>query len=181
MLSFPGLDQACAEADSCRSANPFQGDCHHRRLGGTCWLGHQDLEGSRDCYPCGYHHCEAECGSHPKRLLGCQLGGAALAAHQGERQVWLSHRSRKLGPLLVRELGRSSIDTVALAYSCTSRYGPRRLASRQASSTAGWHPGCVHFFSRLDQDPREHAESDLCCSLEHIWLPDTEPVEGDEA
>jgi hypothetical protein len=68
----PFPDQASPEADPCRSANPIQGHCRHRRLGGSRRPWHQDVEGSGHSNPRRHHHRQAERHSHSAGLLGQQ-------------------------------------------------------------------------------------------------------------
>lgn len=60
-------------------------------------------------------------------------------------------------------------------------YLPCRLPRCQASLAAGWYRGRLHLLFRLHQDPREHPEGHLRRYLQHLRLPDPQPVEGDQA
>ena len=68
-----------------------------------------------------------------------------------------------------------------LAYPCPPWYPDRRFARRQAASTARRYRGRLHVLVRFDQDSREHPEGHLRRHLQHLRLPDAQPVEGDAA
>lgn len=72
-------------------------------------------------------------------------------------------------------------NTCLEAHPRAPRYLSRRLPSCQASPPARWYRGRLHIVRWLDQDAREHPEGHLRRHLQHLRIPDAQPVEGDEA
>ena len=70
---------------------------------------------------------------------------------------------------------------VITAYSCAPWYRSRCLASRQAFTPALRCARCLHFLRWIDEDVRKYPQGYVRGCRQHLWLLDTESVEGDEA
>ena len=68
-----------------------------------------------------------------------------------------------------------------IAHSCSPRYRPSRVPSCQALTSTGWCPRCLHFLRWLYKNTREHFESYFRRCWQYLRLPDSQPVERDEA
>lgn len=71
--------------------------------------------------------------------------------------------------------------TASTAHSRAARHRYRRVSRRQAPPPIGWCARRLQFLVWFDQDAREHAQGYVCGRRKHIWLPDAQPLERDEA
>lgn len=67
-----------------------------------------------------------------------------------------------------------------IAHPRPPRYWPSRFPSCKASSPARRRPGRLHILSWLHKNSRKHPQSDLRGCGQHLRLPYTEFVEGDQ-
>lgn len=84
----------------------------------------------------------------------------------------------RLHPFLILSqiIEEHSADLPNTAHPCPPRHGPRRLPRRKASPPTRRRRRHLHGLSRLDKNPRKHAQSNVRGRRQHVRLPDAEPV-----